>query len=63
MKCLYFEDEECESRVINTSQCNKCLVLRNAKLLKTMETRINALENPVKKTTGRAKKSTVTGKI
>lgn len=64
MKCIHFPEEECESSVVNTNQCNKCLVLRNAKLLKSFEERLIKLEKakkpPVKKT-GRVNKVSLTG--
>lgn len=60
-KCIYFEDEECESSVINTNQCNKCLVIRNTKTLIELEKRMDALEKPVPKKTGRAPKAKMVG--
>lgn len=61
MKCLYFEDDECESKVININQCNKCMIFKNTKLLKSFEERLSALEKPSTKKTGRTSKAKMVG--
>ena len=61
MQCIYFNDKECESTVINDKQCHKCLILKNMELFKELNERITALENPTTKKTGRTGKAKMVG--
>ena len=57
MKCRYFEDEECDSLVINDKTCNNCLIKRQASVLADIDKRVKNIEKllqtPSKKTTKR----------
>lgn len=64
-KCLY-SDRECESNIINSKTCDRCLIIRNTELLDELNERLEALEKktakkPPTKRTGRTKKVELTG--
>ena len=54
MECRYFEDEVCDSKVINEKVCSTCLIKRQASVLADIDKRVKNIEKLVsKKTTKR----------
>lgn len=53
MECRYFEDEECDSKVINDKTCNNCLIKRQAIILSDIDKRVKNIEKLVSKKTTR----------
>ena len=53
MKCRYFEDEECDSLVINDKTCNNCLIKRQANVLADIDKRVKNIEKLLSKKTNR----------
>ena len=49
MQCRYFEDEECDSKVLNEKVCNNCLVKRQAIVLSDIDKRVKNIEKLLSK--------------
>lgn len=62
IKCRYFKEEECDSKVISDKQCSNCLSSRSITMMVSLHEKIDAMNKPAK-LTGRKKKTTVTGSL
>ena len=51
MECRYFENEECDSRVINEKVCSTCLIKRQAIMLADIDKRVKNIEKLLSKKT------------
>lgn len=53
MECRYFEDEECDSKVISDKVCSNCLIKRQAGVLADIDKRVKNIEKLLSKKTTR----------
>jgi len=51
MKCRYFDNEECDSRVVSDKVCNNCLIKRQASVLADIDKRVKNIEKLLSKKT------------